>query len=157
MAKIKVTGYFDTETGELIIEAPKPPARRGRKPNPQGKNAARVLADAWATSNFTARASQKPQRIRAALGIHNLADGGSLRTAIRNAKTCADKLFPAPHKPGEIIYGRVGAIWFSDRETRYNMEGGTEILGYAWVWFPGLGEAVYTIAKAVLPEGKKHP
>ena len=157
MAKIKVTGYFDTETGGLIIEAPKPPARRGRKPDPEGKNAARVLADAWATTNFTPHASQKPRRIRDALGIRGLADDGSLRTAVRNAKDQADSLFPTPHRPGEIFYGPVGAIWFSDRATHYRMQDGKEILGFAWIWVPGLSEAVYTTARAVLPEGKNHP
>jgi hypothetical protein len=154
MAIIKVYGFLDTETGDLIIEAPKPPAKRGRKPNPKAKNAALILADAWASSNFTATASQKPARIRTALYLGNLADSGSLRTAIRNAKASADTLFPAPHKPGDIIYGRIGAVWFSDRETRYTRPEETEVLGFAWVWAPGLTEAVYTIARAVLPEGK---
>jgi hypothetical protein len=157
MTKFKVTGYLDTETGELIIEAPKPPAKRGRKPNTCGKSAALVLVDAWSTSSFAGTAPQKPQRIRTALGIQNLADSGSLRTAIRKAKACADSLFPAPHKPGEIIFGRIGAVWFSDRETRYQDKGGTTVLGHAWVWAPGLREAVYTLAKAVLPEGKNCP
>lgn len=156
MAKIKVSGYFDTETRELVIEAARMPAQRGRKRNSEAVTAARVLADAWAAHSWTAAAPQKPQRIRDALGIRGLADDGGLRKAVKNAKARADSLFTTPHKPGDIIYGRVGAIWFSDRVTHYHTEGGKEILGFAWVWVPGRSEAVYTIAKAVLPEGKNH-
>lgn len=156
MAKIKVSGYLDTDTGELTFEVPAPPAKRGRRPNQSAKSVARVLAAEWAGGNYGATANQKSQRIRDALGISTLGDDGTLRAAIRTANARADLFFPDPHKPGQIIYGRVGAIWFSDRETRYQKPGETTILGYAWVWVPGRSEAVYTLAKAVLLEGKKH-
>lgn len=157
MAKIKVSGYLDTETGELTFEVPAMPAAHGRKPNSCAIGAARVLANAWADGNYGPSASPKPQRIRDALSTSKLSDDGTLRAAIRTAIKRAASYFPAPHKPGNIIYGRVGAIWFSDHETRYQRPGETTILGYAWVWVPGRSEAVYTLAKAILQRVKKYP
>lgn len=157
MAKIKVSGYLDTETGELTFEVPAMPATQGRKLNQSAIGVARVLANAWASGNYGVTAAQKPQRIRDALGISTLRDDGTLRTAIRTATARAASYFQGPHKPGNIIHGRVGAIWFSDHETRYLSSGETVILGYAWIWVPGRSMAVYTLAKATLQGGKKYP
>lgn len=154
MAKIKVTAYLDLDLGELVVELPKMPSPRGRKSNPQAISAARVLADAWATDSWGSSARLKPQRIRNALGIKSaLTDDGSLRTAVRQAKGRADSLFPEGHEPGEIYYGRVGAVWFSDRVTFYRHQDAEEILGFAWVWWPGRKAAVWNIVSARLPRG----
>ena len=144
--KIKVTGFFDTETGELTLTEVRPPAKRGRKPNPNGQKAALVMADAWATHNFTDKPSQKAQRIREAVPRSRpYSDDATQRAAIREAKSREAELFPDPHKPGEIIYGRIGATWFSDRATHYP----GEVVGFAWVWAPGWPEAHFTAARAV--------
>lgn len=145
--KIKISGWLDTEKSEITIDRMKPSVKRGRKSDPAGKSAALVLADAWATQNFTDKPSQKHERINRALPRERpYADDATLRRAIRNAKDREAKLFKDPHKPGEIIFAAVGAVWFSDRATHYK-EPVEEMIGYAWVWQPGMPEAVFTIAK----------
>lgn len=154
--RIKVSGYLDTESRELVIERATIPKQSGRKPDPPAKLAARILADAWATTNFTRFKLPKADRTLNALGHDAPKDNGSLRRAIRNAKERAASLFAEPHLPGDIFYGRIGAIWFSDRATRYESDEAIEIVGFAWVWQPSQNHpnAVWTIAKAELPKDR---
>ena len=143
--KLKISGFFDTETFELEITKVWQPAKRGRKPDPHGQKVALILADAWATHNFTDKPSNKGQRIKDSIGRKRpYSDEATQRAAIRDAKALESEFFPEPHKPGEIIYGRIGATWFSDRVTHYP----GERVGYAWVWCPGWSEAIWNITRA---------
>lgn len=151
-----MVGWLDTESRELVIERATIPKQAGRKPDSPEKLAARILADAWATTNFTRFKLSKADRILNALGHDAPKDNGSLRRAIRNAKEREASLFAYPHLPGDIFYGRIGAIWFSDRATRYESNEAIEIVGVAWVWQPNQHRpnAVWTIAKAELPKDR---
>lgn len=145
--KISFSGILDTDSMELIFEKFQVPKSPGRPPAP-ARLAALVLADAWASSNFTPKKLSKETRIHNALIVNastkGYSDGGSQRRAVSNAKKKENTLFPPPHKPGLIIYGRVGAVWFSDKATHYP----DEVVGFGWVWRPGMSNAVFKVVKA---------
>lgn len=143
MARYKVEGYLDTDLNLFEIVKQKKLLKPGRKPTKNGRLAALILADAWAKTNFTQKVLSKEQRVSDALP-KKYSDGGTQRRAIREAKQKESQLFKDPHKPGDIIYGEVGAIWFSDRATEVK----DEVMGLAWVWAPGMESAVFTAVKA---------
>lgn len=145
--KIKFSGYFDTEEMLFVFEKFKAAEKRGRKKDKPSRLAALVMADAWGESNFTGKRLNKETRVGQALP-KGYSDGGSQRRAISKAKKQESDLFQPPHNPGLLVYGKVGAVWFSDRATSYP----DLIVGYAWVWRPGLNDAIFTIAEATKGE-----
>lgn len=150
--KAEVEGEYDTDTKTVkftIKELPcSPKSRSGRRPSKAGKLAALIIADAWAKGNFIEQRLTPSERFALALpGPKNYgcySGEREIRRAVSNAKKREEALFRAPHRPGVLVVGKIGGVWFSDRATEYS----DVIVGYGWCFAPGWKEAVFKIAKA---------